>query len=87
MLKIKKNKIKSNIIAHGESGHKHVLEKGNYEIYKSLEDECLLLKILDKKTVLDHEEHDNVKLWSGNFKQDTVREYDHFKEEARKVID
>lgn len=63
------------------------MKNGNYEVYKSLEDECLLLKVLDKKTILDHEEHDKVNLWNGNFKQNTVIEYDHFKEEARKVVD
>lgn len=85
--KTKKEKLNSNIIAEGETtGHFHKLNGNNFELYKSAEEECLLLKILDK-TELKHDEHHAITLLPGNYKESSVIEYDHFKEEAKRVID
>lgn len=83
----KKEKLNSNVIAEGEvTGHFHRLEGNSFELYKSAEEECLLVKVLEK-TNLNHDEHHTVELLPGNYKESSVNEYDHFKEEARKVVD
>jgi hypothetical protein len=87
---LKKEKLNSNIIAEGEmTGHKHQLitaDPRDFMLYKNPEDECLLLKLL-KKAEIKHEEHHAIPLTPGNYRSRIVREYDHLKEEARKVID
>jgi len=84
---IKKEKQGGKIIAMGETTHKHQIKDDNIELYKSLEDECLLLKVLKKPVEITHEEHKKIELMPTNYKRRFVREYDHIKEEARKVID
>lgn len=83
---IKKKKLKQNWVAEGEvTGHFHRI-KENAEVFKSVDDECLLLRVLEP-TKITHEEHDALDLYSGNFKINIKREYDHFEEETRRVID
>lgn len=81
---LNKKIIDSDIIAMGKT-HKHLL-KGNSEVYKNLEDESLLLKVLDESIIV-HEEHKKVELLPMNYKRRFVREYDHLKEEARIIRD
>jgi hypothetical protein len=83
----KKTKIDSNVIAEGEvTGHFHKLESGKFDLYKSAEEECLLLKVLEP-TILKHDEHHAIELLPGNYKESSINEYDHFKEECRIVRD
>jgi hypothetical protein len=85
---IKKEKTKSNVIALGETAHKHVInDMQNSECFKSLEDDCLLLRILEKPAIITHEEHHAVELIPMNYRRRFVQEFDHMKEEARKVQD
>jgi hypothetical protein len=88
---IKKEKLESNVIAEGEkTGHKHTLVGKDFMLYKNLEEECLLLKVLGKEVELKHQEHLPVKndiLLPGNYKIENIIEYDHFREEAKKVQD
>lgn len=45
------------------------------------------LKVTEKPIDLDHEEHRTVTIPPGEYEIRIVREFDHFKEEARQVID
>lgn len=83
---IKKERINDSIVGHGKNGHLHALQGDNFEMYKSAEEECLLLKVLSN-TELRHEEHHSITLLPGNYKESSVMEFDHFREEARKVMD
>lgn len=83
---LKKEKVNTNIIEEGEvSGHFHRIND-NVEVFKSVEDDCMLLKVL-KETPLTHDEHKTINVFSGNFKKRIVNEYDHLTEETRKVAD
>ncbi len=78
-------KLKKSILAEGEvTGHCHVLEK-NIEVFETKEQTRIF--DLKNKTKLNHEEHKTIELPAGEFESDKVQEYDHFTEEARKVID
>jgi hypothetical protein len=45
------------------------------------------LEVTGDKVELRHEEHKTINLPPGEYKIGIVKEYDHFKEEAREVID
>lgn len=79
-----KKKINTNVIEEGEAtGHFH---RANVDIYESVEDNCMLLRVLEK-TPMTHEEHNEIELFPGNYKKKIVCEYDHLKKETRRVID
>jgi hypothetical protein len=85
---IEKEKTNDGIIAMGETTHRHIIKNMQQsECYKSLEDDCLLLRILDKPATITHEEHKPVKLNPMNYKRRFVQEMDHIKNEAKKVVD
>jgi hypothetical protein len=86
---IKKKKINTKIIGEGEvTGHMHRLqENDNALVYKTLEDECLLLKVLDKPAKVTHEEHNSIDILPGNFRVTTIQEKDHVNDIVRKVRD
>jgi hypothetical protein len=85
--KIKKEKVDTNVVAYGEvTNHCHKIIGEDFELYKSLDEDCLLLKILNKSKI-KHEEHKEIELLPNIYKRRIVREMDHIKNEARKVID
>lgn len=72
---------KSKILAEGElTGHAH---------RTIAEDSFVENNVLaaPKGTTVKHEEHNPIKLPPGEYDISIVREYDHFAEEARQVID
>ena len=74
------------ILAEGEyTGHSHRIIEGMAKLvlYKNL----LYLKVISKQAKLFHDEHKEIILPTGFYKIDRVREYDHFEEEARRIID
>lgn len=84
------------IIAHGESGHKHVIQNNPfvelYEYYDNeLEEKCLLLKILKKQAKANpkHEEHESFinDLPVGNHIIRRTHEFDPFEKISRQVQD
>lgn len=87
--KYQKEKINTKIIGEGEvTGHMHRLqEKDNVEIYKTMEEDCLLLRVLDKPAKVTHEEHNKIDVFPNNYRVRTVREQDHINEIARRVVD
>lgn len=80
-----KKKLKEPILAEGEvTGHAHKL-KAKVEVFEN-EDKTREFN-LKEPTDLVHEEHKPVTLPAKELKSDKVEEYDHFAEEARKVVD
>jgi hypothetical protein len=72
------------VLAHGESGHFHVLENDEAELIQI--GEKLLLK-LGKQATLVHEEHKPQTLEPGIWEIGRVQEYDWFSKMQRRVID
>jgi len=81
-----KSKRKGYVIAEGEAtGHAHVISDiDNCELYEK--DGVLFLKTI-KPVELKHEEHKPFNIPIGDFEIGIVKEYDHFEEEARNVMD
>ena len=73
------------IIQLGEStGHAHRIDGSGYMIHELWGNRYLELK---KDVVLRHEEHKPIDLLKGFYKIGIVKEYDHWKEETRRVRD
>lgn len=86
-------RLSTNVLQEGEhTGHAHRLQfrhddqsigSGVYEHPESLQK---YFKV-DKATALRHEEHHEIMIPEGEYRVAIVREYDHFAEEARNVVD
>lgn len=72
------------ILAHGESGHSHVVESDDAELIQI--GERILLK-LEKAATVRHEEHRPIKLAPGIWEIGRVKEYDYFQQMERQVMD
>lgn len=79
----KAKKLKTKILYQGKD-HQHYLETGSFEILKF--EETIFLKV-KKDTKISHKEHKSFKIPKGSYFIDLVNEYDHAREEQRKVID
>lgn len=80
-------KLNHGIVAEGEAtGHAHRLAGNNYELYEHPQKHSLFI-VVKKPTKLTHEEHGDIDLPPGDYFVDGVKEYDHFNEEARRVVD
>lgn len=74
------------ILAKGEAtGHKHEIISGLAVLYASGND--MFFKILSESAKLRHEEHKEINIPKGNYQVGIIREYDHFEEETKKVVD
>lgn len=79
------NKDFDGVVQHGEStGHAHRLHGDGFTMFQTKEKRYLRLL---KETPLRHEEHDEIKLPSGDYEVRIVREYDHFQDLTRPVVD
>jgi len=78
--------ITDGIIAKGDStGHAHRIGvDAPVKLFYS--DDTMYLQALDT-AIVEHEEHKSVILPPGTYMVYKVREYDHFTEEAREVVD
>lgn len=72
------------VLAHGESGHSHVIEDDEAELIQI--GERMLLKLTKPATVV-HEEHKPITLSPGIWEVGRVREFDWFSRMQRQVID
>ena len=72
------------VVAHGESGHSHVIEDDEAELVQ-IGDRMLLN--LKKKATLVHEEHKPITLEPGVWEIGRVKEYDYFQHMERQVVD
>lgn len=82
--KILRTQRKRLVLAHGESGHSHVIEDDEAELI--LIGERMLLR-LNKEATVVHEEHKPITLEPGIWEIGRVREYDYFQHMAREVRD
>lgn len=72
------------VLAHGESGHSHVIEDDEAELIQI--GERMLLRLTKAATVV-HEEHKPIRLAPGIWEVGRVKEYDWFSKMERQVID
>src|SRR5262245_21580837 len=72
------------VLAHGESGHSHVIEDSEAELIQI--GERMLLKLTKAATVV-HEEHKPINLEPGIWEIGRVQEYDWFSRMQRQVVD
>lgn len=73
------------IVAHGESGHSHVIEDDDAELIQI--GERILLKLTHEATIV-HEEHKPIRIAPGIWDvTGRVQEYDYFAQMQRQVID
>lgn len=75
-------KLQTDLFHKGENHHHKV--RGEFEIFK--QDDEMFLKC-DQQCELFHEEHSTVTIPAGAYQKRIVMEYDHIREESRKVID
>jgi hypothetical protein len=73
------------ILAEGEvTGHCHKVI-GDAALFENVDG--LMLEVFSGIAEVDHYDHGNLLLEPGVYKVGKIQEYDHFKEEARKVAD
>jgi len=78
--------VTSGILVEGEAtGHHHKLMPNSQ--VQAVKIGALLYVIAHVATKILHQEHKEIMLPPGVFFVDRVKEYDHFKEEVRRVID
>lgn len=75
---------KTLVLAHGESGHSHVIEDDEAELIQI--GERMLLK-LTKAATVTHEEHKAIRLSPGIWEIGRVQEYDWLSRMQRQVVD
>jgi hypothetical protein len=72
------------ILAHGESGHSHVIEDDSAVMIQV--GEAFYLQ-LEKSATVQHEEHKPIALSPGIWELGRVKEHDYFQQMERQVID
>lgn len=72
------------VLAHGESGHSHVIEDDEAELIQI--GERMLLK-LTKQATVKHDEHKSITLAPGIWEIGRVSEYDWLSRMERQVMD
>ena len=72
------------VLAHGESGHSHVIEDDEAELVQ-IGDRLLLQ--LNRDATVTHEEHKPITLEPGIWEIGRVKEFDYFAMMERQVID
>ena len=80
----KKIAVKRLVVAHGESGHSHVIEDDEAEL---IEIGGKMLLTLTKPAIIKHEEHKHIELDKGIWEIGRVQEYDWYKNMSRPVVD
>lgn len=78
-------KLDHKIVAHGESGHFHRLEKGT--IYETKTAERLMFIEIKEPTKIVHEEHKAIRIEPGFYEVKREREFDPFADVIREVRD
>lgn len=72
------------VVAHGESGHSHVIEDDEAELIQIGE---RMLLSLTRQATLKHEEHGPITLSPGIWEIGRVQEFDYFRMMQRQVVD
>lgn len=76
------NEIKSDLLHKGQNHHHRL--RGKFKLYANKDGKIYLQC---KEAELYHEEHNTIKIPEGIYEKDIVKEYDHWLEESREVID
>lgn len=83
---IKGEKLNHLTLAKGEAtGHHHTITEGEAELYE--DNGVLYLHVESEKATLTHQEHKTVEIPKGDWEIGIVKEYDHFAEESKGVVD
>ena len=72
------------VVAHGESGHSHLIEDDDAELIQIGE---RMLLHLAREATIQHEEHKPITLSPGIWEIGRVREYDWFSKMERPIVD
>lgn len=84
--KIEGEKLNHVTLAEGEAtGHHHSIVSGIGQLI--MMDNIMHLQVFSDTALLKHQEHNEITIPQGNYRIGIVKEYDHFEEEAREVID
>jgi len=87
----KKSKVKSFVLAHGESGHRHLLQviggDGYIVMLEPQKDNPKRYFEVEGPTRLTHEEHNTITIQPGIYEVENEQEFDYFTEEIKRVID
>ena len=78
------------VLAEGEAtGHNHAIVSGIAQLIalQGSDNGRMILNVLSDYALLKHQEHKEINVPKGKWEIKIVREYDHFKEEARRVAD
>lgn len=79
--------IKTNVLQEGEhTGHAHRLFGDGFTVFEEPKSKTKYLRVV-KPVALRHEEHKEVKIPPGDYKIGLVREFDHWEQATRRVID
>jgi hypothetical protein len=74
------------VLAEGEAtGHRHEITSGVAALIAI--GNTTILRVLSDYAKLKHAEHGEIDIPKGKYEISIVREYDHFDEEARRVVD
>jgi hypothetical protein len=83
---VKGKKLDHLTLAKGEAtGHHHTITKGDAELYEH--EGTLFLQVQSDEAELTHQEHKTIILPKGTYEIGIVKDYDHFSEEAKNVVD
>ena len=83
---IKGKKLNHLTLAEGEkTGHNHQIISGLGQLI--MMDNMMHLQIFSDTALLKHQEHGEIEIQKGDYKIEIVKEYDHFEEETREVLD
>jgi hypothetical protein len=84
--KIKGLKLNHLVLAEGEAtGHNHRITEGIASLI--MMNKILHLQVFSETAKIEHQEHNEINLLKGDYQIDIKREYDHFEEETREVVD
>lgn len=82
-----KKELSEFVVAYGEStGHSHKIVGKIVAYIPNTTNQLIVVEVLEESTIY-HEEHGPITLPPGKYYIDQVQEYDHFREEARRVVD
>lgn len=79
---------KGNVLQEGEhTGHAHRLHGDGFTVFEHPTTKQKHLRIVKAPVALRHEEHNKIDVPPGDYEVRIVKEYDHFEEETRNVVD
>lgn len=82
------NKIENGVVREGTAtGHSHRIVGTEFELFTITWPTQMFVEIKSTDCKLVHEEHETIDLPVGKYEFVQTTEYDHFREESRRVVD